>query len=400
MTIRFLGIGLLGAACLVACQSPVTWSHQVAPVLETYCTRCHNESGAAPFALQSYAEVSTRKARVKRELDRGTMPPWLPGDGCRPLQSAETNRPTAAELAIIDAWLADEAPEGKSGVMADIVAPPDLEGELQTFNVTFNPIGHAIHAVTFAQCYKVVLPNDVERQLVAFEVQTTHPKSLVAVGLHRLTAEQAAAIGDDFQCEGHPGAPGLLSRTPFADSGFLGIWQQGNGPVRFPPGTGVTLAANEVVLVRMRYHPTATDGLEVTQVSLKFASSPVQEARVISIANSDFLIPPYAEKVQDSATFTAPGPGRIYGVAPHLRARGRTLKLDTEGTCALNLTSWSDQWQLMYWFSEGPLSISAGSKLNLSCTWNNAASSSLVSPGEGPTSELCAASLYWVDGLL
>lgn len=388
------------AAFLAACQAPVTWSHQVAPVLETYCTRCHNDLGAAPFSLQTYADAKVRTAQIKRELERGTMPPWLPADGCRPLDSTDTNRPTAADVQLIRDWVSDQAPEGKSGTSAKVVTPPNFDGEMQTLSVTFNPAGHAIHAISFAQCYKIPLNSTTSRQLIGFEAETTKPKSLIAVGLYRLSAEQATTIADDFECELQPGVPAVLSPMPFAKSGFLGVWQQGNGPVRFPTGTGVTLAADDVLILRLRLHPTAIEGFESHHVRLKFASAPVQEARVLSIANSDFMVPPFSDTIEDSATFVAPSAGRIYGIAPHLRVRGRALRLDADGTCALSLSSWSDQWQSMYWFSGEPLPVSAGTKLNLNCAWNNALSDAVVRPGDGPADELCAASLYWVDNIL
>jgi len=50
----------------------------VEPILAANCTSCHTDGGAAPFALDSYSEASSRSARlVARAVDGegGPMPP-------------------------------------------------------------------------------------------------------------------------------------------------------------------------------------------------------------------------------------------------------------------------------------------------------------------------------------
>ena len=87
------GIGLalvttLGAAASAAAQSPaprtaaaVTYSKDIAPILQRSCVTCHNPDGGAPMSLTSFEEVRPYARAIKTRTHMGpragVMPPWF-----------------------------------------------------------------------------------------------------------------------------------------------------------------------------------------------------------------------------------------------------------------------------------------------------------------------------------
>ena len=83
------GIVAAGAALLVpaplAGQTPpaaprVTFTKDIAPILQRSCQNCHRPNSLAPMSLLTYEQVRPYAAAIKRRTSirskQGTMPPW------------------------------------------------------------------------------------------------------------------------------------------------------------------------------------------------------------------------------------------------------------------------------------------------------------------------------------
>ena len=105
----------------------VTFTKDIVPILQRSCQNCHRAGGGAPMALTTYQEVRRYATRVRDRTairDRmGAMPPFFvePGIG---IQSFKNDHPLSdEELAKIQAWVDNGAPEGDQ---ADMPAPLDF----------------------------------------------------------------------------------------------------------------------------------------------------------------------------------------------------------------------------------------------------------------------------------
>ena len=69
-----------GPANGTAAQNEVTFSRDIAPILQRSCVRCHRDGGVAPMSLVEFDEVKEYASQVVRRTgirDRaGAMPPW------------------------------------------------------------------------------------------------------------------------------------------------------------------------------------------------------------------------------------------------------------------------------------------------------------------------------------
>jgi hypothetical protein len=102
----------------------VSFSKDIAPILQENCQRCHRPDGVAPMSLTTYEEVRPWAALIKHRTglrDRaGVMPPYYLERGIGIQQMKEDWRLSEREIETIAAWADNGAPQGNP---ADMPAP-------------------------------------------------------------------------------------------------------------------------------------------------------------------------------------------------------------------------------------------------------------------------------------
>ena len=59
-----------------------TFHRDIEPLLEAQCNQCHQDGGIAPFTFSTYEDVRAQAPAIAAAVADGSMPPWLPNDGC------------------------------------------------------------------------------------------------------------------------------------------------------------------------------------------------------------------------------------------------------------------------------------------------------------------------------
>src|SRR5690242_19046213 len=79
MRLKLVIIGLLFAYASTAATnpSPVTFTKDVAPVLQNNCQGCHRPGEAAPFSLLTYEQARPWAKAMKEAVLLKKMPPWF-----------------------------------------------------------------------------------------------------------------------------------------------------------------------------------------------------------------------------------------------------------------------------------------------------------------------------------
>ncbi len=67
-TVLFLSIGQL--------RSQATWADNVACIVYSHCTGCHNPKGVAPFSLLNYDTAFIYASSIRHAVEDSHMPPW------------------------------------------------------------------------------------------------------------------------------------------------------------------------------------------------------------------------------------------------------------------------------------------------------------------------------------
>src|SRR5690606_1984535 len=114
------GITVLGFAAPVAGQTvqeaaagePVTFTRDIAPLLQENCQNCHRPGSIAPMALITYEQVRPWARAIKLKTETRKMPPW-PIDKTVGIQEFRNGISlTEEEIALIGKWADAGAPEG------------------------------------------------------------------------------------------------------------------------------------------------------------------------------------------------------------------------------------------------------------------------------------------------
>src|SRR5437879_1224447 len=57
-------------------SAPVTFSKDVAPILQKACQNCHRPGAIAPMSLLTYQDARPWARSIKAKVDAREMPPW------------------------------------------------------------------------------------------------------------------------------------------------------------------------------------------------------------------------------------------------------------------------------------------------------------------------------------
>lgn len=411
-----------------------TWWRDVLPLMQTRCVQCHTAGGIGPFPLDTYERASGTADLIVAETAAGTMPPWMPADGCRSLQGSQ--RLTDAEKAMLAAWSSAGAPEGNQADYrapmldpATRALPPSSSADL-----VVQPAGTYTPSSTGTDDYHcfVLDPNlSASRDVVGFRVVPNNPAIVHHVILFEVRAESLAELqrlddaepGPGYTCFGLSGVNTRISSVP-AESGevvsvntqWVGSWAPGAVPVYLPEGTGIRIHAGSRLVMQVHYNLTgATRGMtDRSRVELYYSPQPVSSVGFwYPMVEQGFSVPPGARPTDPMAsvlhTEQVMLPVRVLGVAPHMHLRGSSISIGyrRSGTdaCFVNVPRWNFHWQQGYWLQR-PQQMNLGSDtLTMRCSWDNTPANQpfvdgvqqpphTLTWGEGTNDEMCLGLLY------
>src|SRR5499433_4523778 len=86
----------------------VTFSKDIAPILQRSCQNCHRPDGVAPMSLVTYEEVRPYARAIKQRTSigphRGVMPPWYIEKNVGIQKYKNDPSLSDAEIAMIGRW--------------------------------------------------------------------------------------------------------------------------------------------------------------------------------------------------------------------------------------------------------------------------------------------------------
>ena len=129
-----LGIALVGAfagtslAGQASAPGDVTFTKDIAPILQRSCQNCHRPDGVAPMSLVTYEDVRPWARAIKQRTSigphRGVMPPWYVEKNVGIQKYKDDPSLSDQEVAMIGKWADSGAPRGNA---ADLPKPLDFD---------------------------------------------------------------------------------------------------------------------------------------------------------------------------------------------------------------------------------------------------------------------------------
>jgi hypothetical protein len=408
----------------------VTYWDDVAPVLYERCVSCHREGGAAPFALETYAQTRDWSAAVAASVAARTMPPWLVTDDGSCGEFSHSRWLPQPSVDAIVAWAADGTPEGEPRDDLSIPPLPGLEGATEISTPAFVPEiqGGALAEFDEYRCFLVDPALAGDRFLTGYDVRPGNdaivhhvlvmpvdPALEVAEGMTNADVMQAydeeSPDREGWPCFGTAGEGVAISGIPV-------VWAPGQGVVEFPAGTGLRVAQNEQLVIQVHYNladPANVGMADQSTVQLRLEEAVEREGFMMlpdpfldSIFQGEPIELPAGEASVEY-TWELPvaalleGSGLtsmdLFGVFPHMHAYGRAMHLEIEGPagteCAADVPRWDFNWQLQY-FYEQPRTLGLDDVLRVTCDFDTTSAEGPVLPGWGTYNEMCLMGMFVV----
>ena len=96
-------------------QTPVTFTKDVAPILQRSCQTCHRPGAVAPMSLLTYEDARPWARSIKTKVTAREMPPWHIDRNIGITKFKDDPSLTDAEIATIAKWVDAGAPMGNPG---------------------------------------------------------------------------------------------------------------------------------------------------------------------------------------------------------------------------------------------------------------------------------------------
>ena len=332
----------------------VTYSKDVAPILEKHCTGCHRPNDMAPMPLMTYDEVLPFARMIRERVVQRKMPPWhadaVFGNFTNDL------RMTDEEIATIDAWVKGGTKRGPA-VEAPAAAPvsehtwhitPDVILTIPEFVVpkaAQDDYEYIYVPTNFTEDKWVqaaeVMPGD--RRVVHHATVSVIDKAEVAKHLeqhakadegedkyHYRTGKvlhlrpDAPVIDDGCAAPDGGGVPG-------ESSGYLNIvpaiYLPGHLAETRPPGYALRIPAG--AYLQFQIHYSNHHGIDVkdrTSIGMVFAKEPVQhEIAQYEIWNNMFQIPANDDNHRVTSCYTLPKDVIAVAYTAHMHFRGKNI---------------------------------------------------------------------------
>ncbi|MFP6585061.1 MAG: cytochrome c, partial [Candidatus Hydrogenedentota bacterium] len=353
-----MGIALAGtlSATSGTFAEPLTYTKDVAPILNKACVTCHRPGQVGPMSLMSYKEVRPWAKSIRKQVAERSMPPWHATES--KVGFTNDRSLTDEEIATITEWIDTGVNRGKRSDMPKPtkfpksgtwqLGDPDLVVNLPEVEV---PGGGPD---VFKNLPGIVNLKE-EKWMTAIEILPSNTK--VA---HHVIA---------FQSRGF---------NPDPVGGWLGAWASGTDPMMFPKGTGRVMKTGHSIIGNMHYHPTETDEVDQTRIGLHFATKEdgiEKELTNMWVMNSGFKIPAGDANHEVISSMLFRQDGKIMAFAPHMHYRGKDFRYTAtypDGTqeLLLSVDNYDFNWQTNY-LLETPIDIPAGTTVECVAHFDN-----------------------------
>ncbi|HEY1380381.1 MAG TPA: redoxin domain-containing protein [Gemmataceae bacterium] len=354
----------LGRTATPAEKPTVTYSKDVARIVQAKCQDCHRPGQIGPMPLMSADDLSAWAPTIKRVVRSDRMPPWHadPHFG----HFANDRRLSAAEKQTLLAWIEQGCPPGDPKDLPPAKSYPDGWR-----------IGTPDVVVTMPDAYQV--PATVGSSGIAYQyiqvpthfdhdvwVQAAEAKPGAKEVVHHIVV-YALKPG-----EGRPRGEDRVGQN------LLVAYAPGDLPSVYAPGQAKKVPKGSVLLFQLHYTPDGTPREDRSSVGLIFAKEPPKyEVRSRAVMNPRFVIPAGADgyEVKSAATFHQDT--TLVNLLPHMHLRGKAFKFEAvaaDGTreTLLSVPRYDFNWQSNYRPAE-PVTLKAGTRLECTAWYDNSA---------------------------
>lgn len=374
-------VGLLASPALVAGQGQpqgqVTFTKDIAPILQRTCQNCHRPAGGiAPMALTTYEEVRPWARAIKLRTSLREMPPWFIEKNVGIQKFKDDISLSDEEIAKIGTWVDSGAPKGNPADMppprhfADAnswsIGEPDLT--VSSPLLTVKAVGGDFHAP-----YVGSSPTELteDRWIAALEVRELRPGE-------KTRSAGRPGKGNDYFVLHHqsistvpPDAAEVQRRTEQAFGSLQYVYEVGQNALFVPENVGIPLKAGSSIYFNSTHlHSIGKEVKFHVQVGFKFHPKgymPKYPHGYVGMglhtnlvipqsAIGELDIPGNTDNVRFDRFHVLQRPARMMTFEPHMHASGSRECVEAiypSGIIeTLNCTGYNHAWVKMYTYQD------------------------------------------------
>jgi len=295
----------------------VTFTKDIAPILQRSCQNCHRPGQMAPMSLLTYQDVRPWVRSIKQRVLSREMPPWGidPHVGIQSFKNDPSLRQD--EVDKIVAWVDAGAPMGRA---ADMPKPREFDDSAKwhigkpDLIVTSPP--HTVPPEASDWWGSYVVPTGLTEDRYIKAIESKPGKT--AVVHHLLTYavegdEDADSNGDDSNAEAGE---------------FLNEFAVGKNGDVFPEGAGRLLKAGSKIRFDFHFHAVGQETVDQSQLGIVFypkgyAPKHVEYSKQLGQPTEPLDIPGGSGFVRSDGYQRFNRAGKITAFQPHMHTRGK-----------------------------------------------------------------------------
>jgi mono/diheme cytochrome c family protein len=304
-------LAALASTTAATTQGHVTFTKDVAPILQRSCQNCHRPNSIAPMALLTYEDARPWARSIRQNVVQRVMPPWHIDRNVGIHEFKNSVALSDADIATIAKWVDDGAPQGDP---ADMPPPRQFEDNDRW------SIGQPDLIVR--------MPSDI---VVAARAPDAWRNITVATGL---TEDRFIQAFEVKPIKGHRvihHAGGSLI-SPDGKTSFLEAYGIGKNGNTLDEGTGILIRAGSKVTFGLHLHAVKDDTTTNVAMAFKFYPKgyvPKHVAYTEEMGDvTDLDFPPNTDNVRTDGYQTVLKPMRILAFQPHMHTRGKAMCME------------------------------------------------------------------------
>jgi hypothetical protein len=305
--IVLLMLSISGAALAADTAAPVTFSKDVAPILQRSCQNCHRPGSIAPMSLLTYTDARPWARSIKEKVVRRQMPPWHIDRNVGINKFKDDPSLTSTEIATFASWVDQGAPEGNprdlppprefSDVDRWHIGKPDL--------IVSMPKPYVLKATGGDQYYDIDVDPGFKEDVYISAVETKPDSGFKVV---------------------HHATTNLIEDPEDPVGLFLNEYAVGKNADIFPENSGRLIRAGSKIHFNLHLHPWGQETPVQVSIGFKFypkGVTPKYVAFTQHMGDVTDLDIPAGQTVRSDGYFRLQRPAMISAFQPHFHTRGK-----------------------------------------------------------------------------
>ena len=339
----------------------ISYTKDVAPIVQEKCVSCHQPGGIGPMALTSYEQIKGFSPMIREVIRTKRMPPY----GAEPSIGHFLNDRSLspAQTKTLVHWIEAGSPRGDGKDPLAVQKFAAAEWPLGKPDLILDVPAYTIPASGIVDYQRPFIANPLQegKWIKASTIKVSNRQ-----GVHHILTGLLADVPTE----------GYASETKWGVS--VGGYAVGSESQVNPSNVGALMPTGGAIGFQNHYTPYGKAAEEKSQIGLYFyknGEKPKFVMHNIAIANPAILIGPNEEAHPEMAYLEFPHEALLYGAFPHAHYRGRTADVwiqypDGKQKLLLAMPKYDFNWQGEYTFAE-PIKVPAGSKIITHFTYDN-----------------------------